>query len=187
VTPDYAGAFNNRGNVRNALGEYEQAIADFDTAIRLKPDFAAAYKNRSRSYFYSGQYSAAAADLQQNGELNAFEIVLLHVARVRGGQDDRDEFARNAGTVDLKVWPGGLVALFLGRTNAEQVMAAAASRDGGKPLGHRCQAAFFIGEKALLEGDVESAERLLREAGETCPPILLEYRGARAELTRMGK
>ena len=44
------------------LGQYFAAIADYDTAIRLKPDDAFAYFNRGRAKVQLGQYFAAIAD-----------------------------------------------------------------------------------------------------------------------------
>ena len=39
-------AYYNRGNAKGKLGQHLAAIADYDTAIRLKPDYATAYYNR---------------------------------------------------------------------------------------------------------------------------------------------
>ena len=49
------------GNTKYDLGDYKGAIADFDTAIRLKPD-AAVYNNRGLAKGNLGQYFAAIAD-----------------------------------------------------------------------------------------------------------------------------
>ncbi len=43
LKPDYANAFNNRGNAYADKGEYDRAISDYDQAIRLKPDYAGPY------------------------------------------------------------------------------------------------------------------------------------------------
>jgi len=39
-------AYYNRGNVYSDLGEYNTAIANYTSAIRLYPDNALAYSNR---------------------------------------------------------------------------------------------------------------------------------------------
>ena len=50
------------GNTKYDLGDYKGAIADYDTAIRLKPDLAEAYYNRGVAKQKLGQYVAAIAD-----------------------------------------------------------------------------------------------------------------------------
>ena len=49
------------GNTKYDLGDYKGAIADYDTAIRLKPD-AAVYYNRGNAKYNLGQHFDAIAD-----------------------------------------------------------------------------------------------------------------------------
>jgi tetratricopeptide (TPR) repeat protein len=46
LKPDYAEAFNNRGNVHCRKGDLEGALKDFNEAIRLEPNFVKALNNR---------------------------------------------------------------------------------------------------------------------------------------------
>ena len=50
------------GNTKYDLGDYKGAIADYDSAIRLKPDHAKAYYNRGIAKGKLGQHLAAIAD-----------------------------------------------------------------------------------------------------------------------------
>ena len=50
------------GNTKYGLGDYKGAIADFNSAIRLKPDLANAYNNRGNAKQMLGQHFAAIAD-----------------------------------------------------------------------------------------------------------------------------
>ena len=50
------------GNTKYGLGDYKGAIADYDTAIRLKPDLAEAYNNRGSAKAKPGQHFAAITD-----------------------------------------------------------------------------------------------------------------------------
>ena len=43
---DYAEAYNNRGAAKKALGQYKEAVADFDKTIHLNPNLAEPYTNR---------------------------------------------------------------------------------------------------------------------------------------------
>ena len=65
LKPDYAEAYNNRGNAKVALGQYAEAIADYDEAIRLKPDYAEAYYIRGFAKGALGQSAEAIVDFDE--------------------------------------------------------------------------------------------------------------------------
>ena len=46
LKPDYAEAYNNRGNTLKEVTRLAEALSSFDKAIVLKPDYADAYNNR---------------------------------------------------------------------------------------------------------------------------------------------
>jgi tetratricopeptide (TPR) repeat protein len=59
----------NRGAAHAAKGEYDQAIACFDKAIRIEPSFAEAYCNRGTAYYEKGQFDAAISDFSKAIEI----------------------------------------------------------------------------------------------------------------------
>ena len=62
LKPDYAEAFNNRGNARYSKGDFDDAITDYNEAIRLKPDYAKAFSNRGTVRRCKGDLDGAIAD-----------------------------------------------------------------------------------------------------------------------------
>ncbi|MFZ3149500.1 MAG: tetratricopeptide repeat protein, partial [Methanothrix sp.] len=46
LKPDFAGAWNNKGNALGELGKHDEAIKAFDRAIELKPDFGEAWYDK---------------------------------------------------------------------------------------------------------------------------------------------
>ena len=40
INPNYALAYDNRGNARRALGDNKGALADYNEAVRISPNFA---------------------------------------------------------------------------------------------------------------------------------------------------
>ncbi len=65
LKPDYADAFNNRGNVRSAKGDLEGALRDYNEAIRLKPDHADAFNNRGNVRSAKGDSEGALQDYSE--------------------------------------------------------------------------------------------------------------------------
>lgn len=54
--------YNGRGNSYRNLGRYDQAIADYNAAIRISPGAAVIYANRGDTYVLMKQYDKAIAD-----------------------------------------------------------------------------------------------------------------------------
>ncbi len=57
--------YNRRGVAYYDLGEYRQAIEDYDQALRLDPGYAKAYYNRGNAYGRRGEYRRAIEDFDQ--------------------------------------------------------------------------------------------------------------------------
>ena len=68
--PTDAEAYFSRGNVKTALKNYPDAIADYDQAIELNPQLAMAYNNRGFAKAALENYQDAIADYNQAIKLN---------------------------------------------------------------------------------------------------------------------
>jgi tetratricopeptide (TPR) repeat protein len=55
----------------------EEALADFDRAIKLRPDFGGAFDYRGYEYMKRGQYALALSDLNR-----AIQLMLPELARL---------------------------------------------------------------------------------------------------------
>ncbi len=62
---DSSAAYHTRGAARAALGDYEQAIVDFDAAIRRNPETAINYLDRGLAKEAFGERSAAKTDFEE--------------------------------------------------------------------------------------------------------------------------
>ena len=190
LDPKYAFAFITRGNAYKAKAQYDRAIEDFDQAIGLDPKLALAFVSRGIAYFNTGRFAIAAGDFEHSLYINAaqvYGVLWLHLARARSNRDDTEELAGNAAKVDLKTWPGPVLAYYLKRIDANDVMAAARTGDAKTQREQGCEASLYVGEDAVLRQNTDEATRLLRQARETCPPNSVEYTTAEVELKRLEK
>ena len=62
-------SYFSQGNEHSALGQYDEATADYDEAIQLQPDLADAYYKRGVAHTYLGRYEESITDLETALEL----------------------------------------------------------------------------------------------------------------------
>ncbi len=78
LSPNFAFAYFNRGNLHSDSRDFRAAIADYDTAIRCDPELAEAYFNRGLAALSLGDAKHGIADLSKAGELGlpgAYSII----------------------------------------------------------------------------------------------------------------
>lgn len=232
--PDDASLYVQRAQAYHLNGHYDQAIADFDAALkrnnavntlvqraaslRSKGDYDGAvagytaalagvskdtdldgweiYNERGYTQFLNARFAAAASDFDKaltsgsaarSGDVLwlPYQTAWLHIARARAGQNDAEELARNAGKIDLKQWPGTLIAFYLGQATLDQL--SPPSSHGTMGHGRECNLSFFSGEQALIKSDSAEAARRFMRARAVCNIHTVSYLAAGVELKRMGK
>jgi lipoprotein NlpI len=156
------------------------------------PNEADLYFRRAVAELITNDPGAAAADDAMAFKLNPTElyyVLWLHVARVQAGQNDADELAANAKsiekTIDQSKWPGPALALFLGSLSPEQTEKAAAAAPEGIQVGQVCEAYFYVGIYQLGKRAPAAARALFQSALDHCPHDYFEYWAASFELKRM--
>ena len=70
LEPEVLPAYYNRGYVKFDLGQYQEALVDYDQAIELDPNSSLAYNNRGYAKANLGQYQEALTDYDQAIELD---------------------------------------------------------------------------------------------------------------------
>lgn len=68
---DETQGFIDRGEYHGHLGQYDQAIAEFNNAIKLSPNNADAFNDRGLAYILKGDIEQALADYNKAIELNS--------------------------------------------------------------------------------------------------------------------
>jgi lipoprotein NlpI len=177
-------AYRNRGNVYLDKGEPGLAMDDYNAAIRRAPDDASAYRSRGYLHFYVGDFAPAAADLARVVKAETddpYAMLWAYLAAARTDAESAKRSLAQAATQAGRAWPFPVVELFLGGRTLEATLSAASNPS------ERCEAQFYGGEWTLLSGDRAAAATALKAAVETCPKSFIEYKGAQAELKRLGQ
>lgn len=74
IEPHEADALNNRGYAHYRLGNYQQALHDYNRAIELNPRITPSYIFRGEIYAHEKQYEAAIADFTTSLGLEVYSI-----------------------------------------------------------------------------------------------------------------
>ena len=186
--PRLASAYFNRANALAAKGEADHAIADYTAAVRYDRRNVNAYIARGALYLAGGAAAKARADMMLAARLdrsNAYAVLWRDIAERRAKQ--KGVLARGTKGLDMKTWPAPLIRLFAGEIKQDAVLSAADNADPTLRQAHTCEANFYGGQHALIEGQRDDAVKLFEMAAKGCPHGFLEGIAATAELKGLGQ
>jgi tetratricopeptide (TPR) repeat protein len=176
-------AYRARGDAYADKADLALAQQDYDEALRRAPGDTDTYRSRGYLHFYAGDFPAAAADLARVVTAEPDDLYAPLWAYLAAVRSDAATARRDlAGAVARagEAWPRPVADLFVGARTAEATLSAAGDS------AQRCEAQFYVGEWKLLQGDRAGAAAALQAAIDGCPASFIEYKGARAELKRLG-
>ncbi|MGV7220034.1 MAG: tetratricopeptide repeat protein [Nitrospinales bacterium] len=188
IKPDYADVYKNRGNANKNKGDYHDAIDDYSSAIELDPGNARVYFNRGWAQFYLTRYKKAIEDFEQASRIdpkNVYAVAWLYLARHQEGKEGLTELEIQSRNVNLKIWPGPVASLLLGKSTPEDVLLETKHLDKKVENGRLCEAYFFIGEYYLLRGEKNLARKMFEQAIVTGVTTFNEYASSKVELNRL--
>ncbi len=190
LKPNYSDAFNNRGIAFANLADLDRAIEDYNQAIKLNPTLYQAYNNRGYARFQLGRFDTAARDLDVVIRVRPnfyYSILWHHLATSRAGKANDEVFAARAERLDLEVWPGPVMRLFLGELSVDEMVDVEFDADPKQARQQQCEMLFYLGQYHLLAGDKGAAAEAFQRAVETGIPGYTEFRAAERELRHLGR
>lgn len=215
--PENTEALKGRGRCYIALGEPDQALADFrrlpkpvyfdlgaasfrllqyaeaaeyfqETIRRFSKD-SVAFRNLGYTFFAQADYDNALPALRRAIEIDpgnsTYAHLIIYLADVRRGHTD-DGTLRAALATWQDPWACALGELLLGGNGQEKLLKLASiNPDTRKNEERVCEAGFYLGSRALLDGDKETARTWFQRAVDTRCSRTVEHTLARAELARL--
>jgi tetratricopeptide (TPR) repeat protein len=198
-------AYADRGVAEMMKGALDEAHSDLDEAVdrsddnsttrgsviggvdfNVQADASAAGWELGIDEWAMGRFDNAARSFEhalKRSPKNSLAALGLAITFAKSGASEN--LSGDAASVDLAIWPGPILALWLGKSTADQLRAAA-DRGGSDGVAQRhCQVNFYLGEWQLAHSDAASAHAALGVAASECPPGVIEKEAAQVELGRM--
>jgi lipoprotein NlpI len=172
--------------------DFERALANFDQVVALRPPDKTVLNNihepKALAEFYLGRFEDAEKDFRAASNFqptNTYHALWLDLAEAHQQKDGHAELRKRAAKLNLDMWPGPLVRLYLGEYASEKVMEATRAGDEKTQRDQLCEANFYLGESALLTGKTTEASQHFDQASATCDKNFNEFDGAQAESRRL--
>jgi lipoprotein NlpI len=167
-----------------ARGQDEAAARLAARALELAPTDAGARATLARARYELHDYAGARQALQpllaQPAGLEHDYARLWHYLALRHGAPGEPAAAPAAAA---GAWPQPVLQALTGETTAEQALAAA--RDGQADAGRLCELFFFMGELALIDGDIRRARELFQRSVDTGVVEFVEHQLSRRRLASL--
>ncbi|SDG98115.1 Tetratricopeptide repeat-containing protein [Paraburkholderia steynii] len=179
-----------RGKLLLIRGDYQRATEDFDKAISLdSKDDNNGYFLRGVSRFVKGDYAAAAKDFELSRKYSpeyAYSAIWLYLsdARLRGAGPAKDVLLNYRSPSTPGRWPEPVITFLLNKSSVAETLKATQGGDDNKHRGELCEAHFYIGERYLLDRQLNDARAMMTLSKQECPVGVMEYDGAIATLER---
>jgi lipoprotein NlpI len=188
IAPDDQEALLDRGGMNIRAGRYDDAIRDFSALLKLDPKAAAAAYNRGRAYYANGNFKDAAEDFTLTLKLrpdNPYAALRLYLAQAHLGKGDEAVLKKGIEKLDPAVWPRPLLELFAGTGKDPELIAGINQLPAKLRTDVLCEAQYYLGERALLNGDKKAARDYFEAAAATSASGTIERIDAKAALARV--
>ncbi len=178
-----------RASALKYSGQLDKALEDFKRIEEADKSNHAVSRQIAFIQYEKGSMDKAEAQFKRTFELNPqdmYSAIFLHIAGAKQGR--KTEIAAAAASFkDPSIWPAPVVMLLAGSASPEKCLELAAS---GKPADNQWRVAgayFYIGEKALLDGDKAKAAASFAKCIEAKDVKSQEYGYAKKELEALRK
>ena len=190
LNPGYVTAYINRANAYAKLEQYKAAYQDFATAQKLSPKNKSIYAIRGSLNFLMGRFPDATADYRYYLSLkpdDMYRMLWLHLSQKYQNANKPSDLAKYSQHVNLDVWPGALVKLYLGRVGPDDFLDAFKKQMNTMSAEFLCEGFYYLGQYFLLTGNKKLAADSFKQAVNTNAKQNIEYEFALAYLTRLSQ
>lgn len=175
------------GRFEESLGLFKKLDGEGHTHRLQYSDLSA----RGRALYYLGQYQEAATFFNQaaeaaNGEGKLYQLYWQYLAAQRSGGAAQSKLAQAMVDEGIREWPYPVGEMLQGRITPEALLQAARNDDKGIERDQLAEAYFYLGQRALLDGNNTKAGDHFEECLDLSITPFLEHHMARIELKKLG-
>ncbi len=190
LLPENSQAYVDLGAVYSKMGNYEDEINAYEKAISLDGKNVNAYRNKGYFLFHAGRYKEASDIFGLCIELEPedyYHMIWEYLSNERSNNDGKAILEKRSANVDLAIWPGNLLKLFLGKIKSEDVFINQEFEEAMNDEMVNCEAFFYLGHYFLLKGDKGQAEQYFQKTIDTQVKEFLEYDYAKQAMEHLLK
>ena len=169
--PDQPRAYRPRAHVYRRLGEYELAVADYTTALKLDGQAATNvwdHYQRATPLWILGRVEEALDDYREVrirlGRPFYSDARSYLILKQLGRDDQAEQILRDARREVRDEWLGQLFRMLAGELDGTELIAFAKDRGA---LEHLCEVYYYAGEIALLGNRLSEARALFEQCVQT--------------------
>lgn len=191
IVPKQPFVLGMRGEARLLQGKIAEAIEDQKQAVQLDPQNAALHSDLGFSYFFNQNYPAAVSEFNQAVQLTPEQMKVLnpwiYLAMVRSNQKQaadakfKSVIAKKPETRDSV---DTLLMFLMGAISEADLLKSIDPKNPERAKAQTCEGRYFIGQKALLLGDNQTATQNFQQALNSNLKNLSAYRGAQYALKK---
>ncbi len=167
ILPDYAMGYNNRGAIREDMGQHEEAMADYAKAIDLNNDSEAsahALLNRGVHHLMNDDFTSAERDfetvLRESLPMKEYAAVWLFICMKKRGANSAEIDERLSGIVeetDMTEWPSSAMRLFRGDMQVDEFSASYWHDRPVERLFRKAEMFYYMGQYRLYQERADEA------------------------------
>ena len=172
-SPKSLGLYSRRGDMRQFLGKFEGAVADYQKMIELDPSQDAPHWRLGIAYYFTGAFEKGAKQFEKyhaydNRDRENGVWKFLCQTRAQDLATARKELLVYT-RFDREPFPG-LYQMLAGEKSPEEVLRAADAKEFEKQTQVRFFAKYYVGVYWSLTGKIDEGLKLVREAVELFTP-----------------
>jgi len=184
----YITAYIARANAYAKLEQYKASFQDFASAQQLSPKNLSIYALRGSLNFLLGRFQDAVSDYRYYLSLkpdDMYRMLWLYLSEKYLDINKPSDLAEYSRNLNLDVWPGALVKLYLGQVRTEDFLDAFKKNMAGMKSEMLCEGFYYLGQYLLLTGNKKLAADSFRQAVKSNARKTVEYEFSKAYLARL--